>query len=184
MQKSPNAFRTISEAATELDVPQHVLRFWETKFKQIKPMKRGGGRRFYRPQDVDLIKGIKYFLYGQGYTIKGVQKILASKGVVYTANVWHEDKGEAPVTNHAENINIPEALLDGFADELPIEQSNPTPSDFVNEANPISYASSIETNEAEIYKHAQERFNIEKDAKIKTILTELQEIKQILKDSR
>lgn len=74
--KSDSAYRTISEVATELDVPQHVLRFWESKFKQISPLKRGGGRRYYRPQDIDLIKRIHYLLYTQGYTIKGVQKLL------------------------------------------------------------------------------------------------------------
>lgn len=75
-QKSDSAYRTISEVASELDLPQHVLRFWESKFKQISPLKRGGGRRYYRPQDVDLIKRIHYLLHTQGYTIKGVQKLL------------------------------------------------------------------------------------------------------------
>ncbi len=74
--KSPKAFRTISEAARELDLPQHVLRFWETKFPQIKPMKRAGGRRFYRPEDVELLTRIKMLLHTEGYTIKGVQKLL------------------------------------------------------------------------------------------------------------
>ena len=78
-QKSDSAFRTISEVAEELNVPQHVLRFWETKFTQIKPMKRGGGRRYYRPEDVALLKKIHSLLYVEGYTIKGVQKLL--KGV-------------------------------------------------------------------------------------------------------
>ena len=80
MEKSPDAFRTISEVADDLDLPQHVLRFWETRFTQIKPMKRGGGRRYYRPQDVELIKGIRHMLYDQGYTIKGVQKLLRDNG--------------------------------------------------------------------------------------------------------
>jgi len=80
MEKSPDAFRTISEVADDLDLPQHVLRFWETRFSQIKPMKRGGGRRYYRPQDIDLIKGIRHMLYDQGYTIKGVQKLLRENG--------------------------------------------------------------------------------------------------------
>jgi DNA-binding transcriptional MerR regulator len=79
--KSPDAFRTISEVATELDVPQHVLRFWETKFSQIKPLKRAGGRRYYRPADIELIRGIQSLLYGDGYTIKGVQRILKDQGV-------------------------------------------------------------------------------------------------------
>ena len=80
MDKSPDAFRTISEVAEDLDLPQHVLRFWETRFTQIKPMKRGGGRRYYRPQDVELIKGIRHMLYDQGYTIKGVQRLLRENG--------------------------------------------------------------------------------------------------------
>ncbi|WP_127142719.1 MerR family transcriptional regulator [Pelagibacterium montanilacus] len=80
MDKSPDAFRTISEAAEELDLPQHVLRFWETRFSQIKPLKRGGGRRYYRPDDVQLLKGIRHLLYDQGFTIKGVQRILKEQG--------------------------------------------------------------------------------------------------------
>jgi len=81
LEKSPEAFRTISEVASDLDVPQHVLRFWESKFSQIRPMKRGGGRRYYRPQDIDLLRGIRHLLYGEGYTIRGVQKILRENGI-------------------------------------------------------------------------------------------------------
>lgn len=80
MNKAPDAFRTISEVAEDLDIPQHVLRFWETRFSSIKPLKRGGGRRYYRPDDVELLKGIRQLLYGQGYTIKGVQRILKEEG--------------------------------------------------------------------------------------------------------
>ncbi len=76
MDKAPDAFRTISEVADEIDVPQHVLRFWESRFTQIRPMKRGGGRRYYRPDDVDLLRGVRHLLYGEGYTIRGVQRIL------------------------------------------------------------------------------------------------------------
>lgn len=81
MDKAPDAFRTISEVAHDLDIPQHVLRFWETRFAQIKPMKRSGGRRYYRPDDVDLLKGIRRLLYGEGYTIRGVQRILKEHGI-------------------------------------------------------------------------------------------------------
>ena len=81
MDKSADAFRTISEAAVDLDVPQHVLRFWETRFSQIKPMKRGGGRRYYRPEDMELLRSIRRLLYGEGYTIRGVQRILKEQGV-------------------------------------------------------------------------------------------------------
>jgi len=83
IQKSPDAFRTISEVATELDVPQHVLRFWESKFNQIRPLKRGGGRRYYRPEDVDLLRGVRTLLYNDGYTIKGVQKVFREQGVKF-----------------------------------------------------------------------------------------------------
>lgn len=83
MSKGPDAFRTISEVAEELNIPQHVLRFWETRFTQIKPIKRGGGRRFYRPDDVSLLAGIRHLLYGAGYTIRGVQRILKEQGVAH-----------------------------------------------------------------------------------------------------
>jgi DNA-binding transcriptional MerR regulator len=79
-KKAPNAFRTISEVADELHIPQHVLRFWETKFQQIKPLKRGGGRRYYRPDDIQLLRRISDLLYIQGYTIKGVQRLLREGG--------------------------------------------------------------------------------------------------------
>jgi DNA-binding transcriptional MerR regulator len=85
MEKSPDAFRTISEVADDLDLPQHVLRFWETRFPQIKPLKRGGGRRYYRPDDVELLKGIRHLLYDHGYTIKGVQKLLKNNGNKFVA---------------------------------------------------------------------------------------------------
>lgn len=90
MEKSAEAFRTISEVADDLDLPQHVLRFWETRFGQIRPMKRGGGRRYYRPDDVDLLRGIKHLLYGEGYTIKGVQRILKEEGVRFVQAVGRE----------------------------------------------------------------------------------------------
>ena len=92
MDKSPDAFRTISEVAEDLDLPQHVLRFWETRFTQIKPMKRGGGRRYYRPQDVELIKGIRHMLYDQGYTIKGVQKLLRDNGNQFLVAIGSGDR--------------------------------------------------------------------------------------------
>jgi DNA-binding transcriptional MerR regulator len=88
--KAPDAFRTISEVAVEIDLPQHVLRFWESRFPQIKPMKRGGGRRYYRPDDVELLRGIRHLLYGQGYTIRGVQRILREQGPRFVQSVWQE----------------------------------------------------------------------------------------------
>jgi DNA-binding transcriptional MerR regulator len=88
LEKAPDAFRTISEVADEIDVPQHVLRFWESRFPQIRPMKRGGGRRYYRPDDVDLLRGVRHLLYGEGYTIRGVQRILRENGVTFVQTVW------------------------------------------------------------------------------------------------
>jgi DNA-binding transcriptional MerR regulator len=88
LEKAPDAFRTISEVADEIDVPQHVLRFWESRFPQIRPMKRGGGRRYYRPDDVDLLRGVRHLLYGEGYTIRGVQRILREQGVTFVQAVW------------------------------------------------------------------------------------------------
>jgi DNA-binding transcriptional MerR regulator len=90
LDKAPDAFRTISEVADDLKVPQHVLRFWESRFAQIKPMKRAGGRRYYRPDDVDLLRGIHHLLYGEGYTIRGVQRILKEQGIKFVETVWQE----------------------------------------------------------------------------------------------
>lgn len=97
MDKAPDAFRTISEVADDLDVPQHVLRFWETRFREIKPMKRGGGRRYYRPDDVNLLRGIRHLLYGEGYTIRGVQRILRDQGTRFVQDVWQPG---APQPSH------------------------------------------------------------------------------------
>ena len=94
--KSAEAFRTISEVAIELDVPQHVLRFWESRFTQIKPVKRAGGRRFYRPEDIDLLKGIRALLYHDGFTIKGVQKVLKERGLRHVADVGRGAEPAAP----------------------------------------------------------------------------------------
>ena len=94
--KAPDAFRTISEVADDLDLPQHVLRFWETRFHDIKPMKRGGGRRYYRPDDVDLLRGIRHLLYGEGYTIRGVQRILREQGAKFVQVVWQEGAPQPP----------------------------------------------------------------------------------------
>lgn len=98
MNKSPEAFRTISEVAETLDVPPHVLRFWESRFPQVKPVKRGGGRRYYRPEDVRLLRGIRGLLYDDGMTIKGVQKILRERGVRHVAGLASPADGEATET--------------------------------------------------------------------------------------
>jgi len=91
--KSPEAFRTISEVSVDLEVPQHVLRFWESRFAQVKPVKRAGGRRYYRPEDVDLLRGIRALLYAEGLTIKGVQKVLRDRGHRYVAEIGRGEVG-------------------------------------------------------------------------------------------
>jgi DNA-binding transcriptional MerR regulator len=96
LEKAPDAFRTISEVAEEINVPQHVLRFWESRFSQIHPMKRGGGRRYYRPDDVDLLRGVRHLLYGEGYTIRGVQRILREEGAAFVQNVWRAGAEQPP----------------------------------------------------------------------------------------
>jgi len=96
-EKAPGAFRTISEVADEIDAPQHVLRFWESKFSQLKPVKRGGGRRYYRPEDVDLLRAIRKLLYEDKFTIKGAQKLLREQGVRKVVAAYMEGEGTAVV---------------------------------------------------------------------------------------
>ena len=103
-RKSPNAFRTISEVAESMDIPQHVLRFWESKFTQINPMKRGGGRRYYRPEDVEIISAIRQLLHEDGYTIKGAQKYLREHGV---ANVLKNFKVDQEHHSPSGDNNLP-----------------------------------------------------------------------------
>ncbi len=115
-KKAPNAFRTISEVADELHIPQHVLRFWETKFPQVRPLKRGGGRRYYRPDDIALLRRISDLLYIQGYTIKGVQRLLREGGGRLSDDIppaTPDEQVEAaverslPVPSHSELLPIP-----------------------------------------------------------------------------
>ena len=109
VRKSATAYRTISEVSDELEVPQHVLRFWETKFAQVRPLKRGGGRRYYRPEDVALLRRIQTLIYKDGYTIKGVQRLL------------REGRGDATAAA------TPEATADPGIDELPFDAAGTTP---------------------------------------------------------
>jgi DNA-binding transcriptional MerR regulator len=110
LKKAPNAFRTISEVADELHIPQHVLRFWETKFTQVKPLKRGGGRRYYRPDDIALLRRISDLLYIQGYTIKGVQRLLREGGGKLADDIPPPtpDEQQAAAAERAEHIVEPE----------------------------------------------------------------------------
>ena len=127
MDKAPDAFRTISEVADELDVPQHVLRFWESRFREIRPMKRGGGRRYYRPDDVDLLRGIRHLLYGEGYTIRGVQRLLREQGLRFVQNVWQPGAPQ-PVHRPPEDASQePEGADDAERDGGDEERSDHAP---------------------------------------------------------
>ncbi len=120
MDKAPEAFRTISEVAAELEIPQHVLRFWESRFHEIRPMKRGGGRRYYRPSDLDLLRGIRHLLYSEGYTVRGVQRILREQGEPFVRTVWQPGAPQpprgfveepAPAAERSESTDAPGALV-------------------------------------------------------------------------
>ncbi len=122
-RKAATAFRTISEVADDLQIPQHVLRFWETKFPQLKPLKRGGGRRYYRPEDIALLRRISDLLYTQGYTIKGVQRLLRDGGIEgispealadAEAELPPEDQDDATLAALREALQV----LEGLAEEL------------------------------------------------------------------
>jgi DNA-binding transcriptional MerR regulator len=113
--KSPDAFRTISEVSDGLGVPQHVLRFWETKFPSIKPLKRGGNRRYYRPEDVALLQSINRLLYSDGYTIKGVQKLLKDRGAKDLSVAAPVEAVVAPVDRTAELRAIRDSLVTALA---------------------------------------------------------------------
>jgi len=117
VDKAPDAFRTISEVAQELDVPQHVLRFWESRFREIKPMKRGGGRRYYRPNDLDLLRGIRHLLYSEGYTIRGVQRLLREQGLRFVQSVWQE--GAPQPVHQPGDVEEDEAAIELTEEEAP-----------------------------------------------------------------
>jgi DNA-binding transcriptional MerR regulator len=125
VEKAPDAFRTISEVAQELDVPQHVLRFWESRFREIRPMKRGGGRRYYRPDDVDLLRGIRHLLYGEGYTIRGVQRLLREQGQRFVQNVWQPGAPQPTLKPADDAPDEPAGLAERFAEAAPAASRPP-----------------------------------------------------------
>jgi DNA-binding transcriptional MerR regulator len=127
MDRAADAFRTISEVAEDLDLPQHVLRFWETRFTQIKPMKRGGGRRYYRPDDIELLRAIRHLLYGEGYTIRGVQRILKEQGAKAVIALVREGAPRAPLAQAQPQIS-------GSARVEPVMSGQALPDDDEDEA--------------------------------------------------
>ena len=199
--KSAEAFRTISEVALELDVPQHVLRFWESRFTQIRPVKRAGGRRYYRPEDVDLLKGIRALLYSDGFTIKGVQKVLKERGLRHVADVGrggvpapvqpapvviekivYVEKPAAPVAKkprpthlRAVSPSLPFFDEQPPAREFPVLDSAPMP---VAEAVKELAAAFASEDQQEMLLGAQERERLE------ALLGELQGLKVRLRAAR
>jgi len=173
VEKAPEAFRTISEVADEIDVPQHVLRFWESRFSQIRPMKRGGGRRFYRPEDVDLLRGVRHLLYGEGYTIRGVQRILREQGPAFVQNVWRVGAERPP----------PESEEDRAEDEIvapsTAERSEPDLSTFsVTSSRPRAQAGDERSPSAAVV--APRGMAPEGRRKLRAALDELVECRRLL----
>ncbi|WP_448203474.1 MerR family transcriptional regulator [Azospirillum sp. sgz302134] len=160
--KSATAFRTISEVSTELDVPQHVLRFWESKFPQIRPLKRGGGRRYYRPEDVELLRRIQRLLYSEGYTIKGVQRLLKEG----------RDDG-AVLPEDADGLDEP-GMVEPQRDEAPGHEADlPNSPD---EPAPDSSPDAMSANPAALSEPARREIGL--------ALDELKEMRALLQDLR
>jgi DNA-binding transcriptional MerR regulator len=191
LNKAPDAFRTISEVADDLDLPQHVLRFWESRFPQIKPMKRGGGRRYYRPEDIDLLRGIRHLLYGEGYTIRGVQRILKEQGLRTVQSVGQgrpvalpEPTPEDAVTDEAEAQNsVPSFLPPIFSTGGP-RGAEPSEGDAdaaietdvtASEASVTEQPAAVATAGPAIAGLAAEDLD-----RLKTVLSRLEECRQLL----
>jgi DNA-binding transcriptional MerR regulator len=201
--KSAEAFRTISEVAVELDVPQHVLRFWESRFTQIKPVKRAGGRRYYRPDDVDLLKGIRALLYNDGFTIKGVQKVLKERGLRHVAEIGRGGTPDAPKPMVIEKVvyvekpvaapvrkarathlrAVPDTMSLPFFDEPPAREFP-----VLDAAPPVAAAKTearIEARRAEPEAVAEpDRLAAEERARLEEILSELTGLKSRLRAFR
>jgi DNA-binding transcriptional MerR regulator len=178
MEKTQDAFRTIGEVAEELDLPQHVLRFWETKFTQIRPVKRAGGRRYYRPDDVQLLSAIRILLYSEGYTIKGVQRILKEQGVRAVVTASQGSVRGATVLSLSERRArgaAPEYLV-----EVPLEDvlaDDPGPQDDFFESAPPAPPAPRELTRDSTCLSPQDRHRLE------AILGELNECAKTLKDA-
>ncbi len=178
MEKAPDAFRTISEVADEVNVPQHVLRFWESRFAQIRPLKRGGGRRYYRPEDIDLLRGVRHLLYGEGYTIRGVQRILREEGLAFVQSVWRTGAQVLPEADEAEDdsedVSVERTEPQFFA--KPSSRQQPQPAAARPEPPPLAApapapSSPVQPSAAE---QAEERL------KLRVVLDELHECRRLL----
>ena len=173
MEKAPDAFRTISEVADELDVPQHVLRFWESRFPQIRPMKRAGGRRYYRPDDVDLLRGIRHLLYGEGYTIRGVQRILREQGPKLVQAVWQPGAAQ-PATVPGEDAVE--------AEQLPPDEAARTMFDLLKspEREAVDVAASVAVRSDPM---AQPRLSPEDARRLQAAIHEIDECRKLIDET-
>jgi DNA-binding transcriptional MerR regulator len=171
MEKTADAFRTISEVASDLDLPQHVLRFWESRFTQIRPLKRGGGRRYYRREDIELLRAIRQLLYGEGYTIKGVQKILKEQGVRGVVAAWQGGAEMVP----PEEMPLDIAMQSTAARRPDMMREEPEP-DFAFEDADESFAGLVASARASLGPA---------DYKVlETLLAELNECERLLGNAR
>lgn len=177
--KSDSAFRTISEVSEDLDVPQHVLRFWESKFPQIKPLKRGGGRRYYRPEDLALLKRIRDLLYKDGYTIKGVQKLLREQGKSFVAAEAAASAANAQTAEHEPELEEDEAqpsLLDF--------DPAPQPEDVAPSAPWVEPAAAGPAPSAYVHPAANGAFRPGDRAELEQILAELEDLRDLIGTAR
>jgi DNA-binding transcriptional MerR regulator len=169
LDKAPDAFRTISEVAEDLKIPQHVLRFWESKFSQIRPMKRAGGRRYYRPDDVDLLRGIRHLLYEECYRIEGVKTILSEKGVKYAQLVWRS--GGA----------LPPSLA---ADAVPEESEQRAPDEVARMTfGPIQRVSEPPVGDPELDSSSEPVLTQDQARRLHGVLHELAECRRLIDDA-
>jgi len=178
LDKAPDAFRTISEVAEEINVPQHVLRFWESRFAQIRPMKRGGGRRYYRPDDVDLLRGVRHLLYGAGYTIRGVQRILREEGIAFVQNVWRAGSEPPPPPDadeeaETEAVEAREPSFLGLLSSRPKDRAAADPSPSRREPT-MTAAVSIEPPSPRLRVSSEDR------RKLQTVLDDLIDCRRLI----
>jgi DNA-binding transcriptional MerR regulator len=185
VSKGPDAFKTISEVAGELDLPQHVLRFWETRFAQIKPLKRGGGRRYYRPDDVELLRGIRQLLYGEGYTIRGVQRILHEQGQRFVVSAGRGELAglEALATlngdqepRHVQPPPVPMSMPE-LGDEDGEDRAEPT-------FDPREFRPSMRAHGVYDQPPPGDRLTTDEMDRLKSTLSELLELKRLLDQVR
>jgi len=178
--KAPEAFRTISEVANELDVPKHVLRFWETKFAQVKPMKRGGNRRYYRPEDVDLLRGIRKLLHDEGYTIRGLQKVLRDNGVNYVKNYWRAaGASDAPAAKAGAALPDLAGEAAGHARKAALERAKTRPKRQSAKPGPGQPRSETQTTARESGA-APNTLNAGQRRQLEAVLVDLEECRDLL----